>query len=143
VRSGKVNWIETLTEDEGMRKVIVLSFLTTGMLAAQEAKVTPLLSKDLPDISGKEGTMLMVDYPPGGSGSAHRHNADVFVYVLEGTMEMQVQGGAPVTIGPGQTFYEGPTDIHLVSRNASKTRPARFVVFFVKNKGAPVTTPVK
>ena len=126
-----------------MKKVLLLLCLMTGTLAAQEGKVTPLISKDLPDIPGKEGSMITVDYPPGGSSVMHRHNADVFVYMLEGSMVMQVKGGKQMTLGPGQTFYEGPDDIHLVSRNASKTAPAKFVVFFVKDKGAPSLVPVK
>lgn len=111
--------------------------------SAQTTKVTPLFSHDLPDLAGKEGLMLTVEYPPGGADPIHRHNANVFVYVLEGSIVMQVKGGAPVTLDPGQTFYEGPNDIHLVGRNASKTKPAKFLVFFVKDKGAPPLVPVQ
>jgi quercetin dioxygenase-like cupin family protein len=111
--------------------------------AAQEAKVTPLMTQDLAGIGGKEGTMAMVEYAPGGSDPAHRHNAYVFVYVLEGAVVMQVKGGKEVTLGPGQTFYEAPEDVHTVSRNASTTKPAKFLVFFVKQKGAPLTVPAK
>ena len=110
---------------------------------AQEAKVTPLMSKDLPDFPGKEGLMITVEYPPGSSDPIHRHNADAFVYVLEGSIIMQVKGGEPVTLTPGQTFYEGPNDIHVVGRNASNTKPAKFIVFLVKDKNAPVLIPVK
>jgi len=99
--------------------------------------------KDLPDFSGKEGLMITVVYPPGASDPIHRHNADAFVYVLEGSIVMQVKGGKEVTLTPGQTFYEGPDDIHVVGRNASTTKPARFVVFLVKNKNTPVLIPVK
>ena len=102
-----------------------------------------LLTQDLPDIQGKEVLMLTVEYPPGGSSKAHRHNADVFVYVLEGSIIMQVDGQQPVTLTPGQTFYENPNDIHRTSANASKTAPAKFLVFIVKDKGKPVTTPVE
>ena len=102
-----------------------------------------LLTQDLPDIQGKEVLMLTVEYPPGGSSKAHRHNADVFVYVLEGSIIMQVDGQQPVTLTPGQTFYENPNDIHRTSANASKTVPAKFLVFIVKDKGKPVTTPVE
>jgi quercetin dioxygenase-like cupin family protein len=126
-----------------VKRVWILLCLMTGTLAAQEGKVTPLISKDLPDIPGKQGSMIVVNYPPGGSSAMHRHNADVFVYILEGSMVMQVKGAKEVTLGPGQTFYEGPGDIHLVSRNASKTAPAKFVVFFVKDKGAPLLVPAK
>ena len=101
------------------------------------------MSKDLPDFSGKEGLMITVVYPPGASDPIHRHNADAFVYVLEGSIVMQVKGGKEVTLTPGQTFYEGPDDIHVVGRNASTTKPARFVVFLVKNKNTPVLIPVK
>jgi quercetin dioxygenase-like cupin family protein len=114
-----------------------------GLASAQSAKVTPLLSKDLTGIAGKEGTMMTVEYAPGASGQVHRHNAHVFVYVLEGSIVMQVEGGKQVTLTPGQTFYENPQDIHTVGRNASATQPAKFLVMMVKDKGAPVTVPVK
>jgi quercetin dioxygenase-like cupin family protein len=107
-----------------------------------DAQVSELMSKDLPDFPGKEGLMITVVYPPGASDPIHRHNAHAFVYVLEGSIIMQVKGGKEVTLTPGQTFYEGPTDIHTVGRNASQTKPAKFVVFLVKEKGAPVLTPV-
>ena len=121
---------------------ILLSF--TASVAAQEPpKVTTLMSRDLTDIPGKEGTMLIVEYAPGGADPIHRHDAHAFVYVLEGSVVMQVKGAEPVTLHPGQTFYEGPNDVHLVGRNASKTEPAKFLVVFVKNKGAPILTPVE
>ena len=122
--------------------MLVLSFLFAGTLMAQDAEVKPLLSKDLPEFAGKEGLMITVTYPPGASDPIHRHNAHAFVYVLEGSIVMQVKGGKEVTLGPGQTFYEGPNDIHTVGRNASRTKPAKFVVFLVKDKGAPVVIPV-
>jgi quercetin dioxygenase-like cupin family protein len=122
---------------------LVLVCLVTGTLMAQDAKVTPLMSKDLTDIPSKEGLMITVEYPPGGSDPVHRHNAHAFVYVLEGSVVMQVKGGKEVTLTPGQTFYEGPDDVHVVGRNASNTKPAKFVVFLVKEKGAPVLVPVK
>jgi len=109
----------------------------------KEAKVTPLFSKDLTDLPAKEGLMLMIEYPPGSSDPIHRHNAHGFIYVLEGSIVMQVRGGKEVTLTPGQTFYEGPEDVHVVGRNASQTKPAKFVVFFVKDKGAPVLVPTK
>jgi quercetin dioxygenase-like cupin family protein len=112
-----------------------------GPKEAPEAKVTPLFSKDLPDVPGKEGLMITVEYPPGASDPVHRHNADAFVYVLEGSIVMQVRGGMEVTLTPGQTFYEGPDDVHVVGRNGSQTKPAKFVVFLVKEKGAPVLIP--
>ena len=109
--------------------------------APAEAQVTPLFSKDLANFAGKEGLMITVVYPPGSSDPIHRHNAHAFVYVLEGSIVMQVKGGREVTLTPGQTFYEGPTDVHIVGRNASQTIPAKFVVFLVKDKGAPVVVP--
>src|SRR6266478_4717977 len=109
----------------------------------KEAKLTELFSKDLTDLPGKEGLMLMIEYPPGSSDPIHRHNAHGFIYVLEGSIVMQVRGGKEVTLTPGQTFYEGPEDVHVVGRNASQTKPAKFVVFFVKDKGAPVLVPTK
>ena len=121
--------------------VLVLACLMPGTLLAQEAQVTPLMSKDLPDFPGKEGLMITVVYPPGSSDPIHRHNAHAFVYVLEGSIVMQVKGGKETILTPGQTFYEGPADIHVIGRNASKTEPAKFVVFLVKDKGAPVQLP--
>jgi quercetin dioxygenase-like cupin family protein len=118
-------------------------FLIAGALGAQEAQVTPLMSKDLPECPGKEGLMITVVYPPGASDAIHRHNAHAFVYVLEGTIVMQVKGGKEITLTPGQSFYEGPNDIHVVGRNASTTKPAKFLVLLVKNKDAPVLIPVK
>jgi len=121
--------------------ILALACLMPGALIAQEAQVTPLMSKDLPDFPGKEGLMITVVYPPGSSDPIHRHNADAFVYVLEGSIVMQVKGGKETTVTPGQTFYEGPDDVHVIGRNASKTKPAKFVVFLVKEKGAPVQLP--
>ncbi len=122
---------------------LMLVCLITGTLMAQEAKVTQLLSKDLTNLPNKEGLMITVEYPPGGSDPIHRHNAHAFLYVLEGSIVMQVKGGKEVTLTPGQCFYEGPDDVHVVGRNASTTKPAKFVVFLVKDKGAPVLVPVK
>jgi quercetin dioxygenase-like cupin family protein len=125
-----------------LASALLLSF--AGSVAAQEsAKVTSLMSRDLSDIPGKEGDMLIVEYPPGAVDPVHRHNANAFIYVLEGSVVMQVKGGEPVTLQSGQTFYEGPNDIHVVGRNASKTEPAKLLVVFVKNKGAPILTPVE
>jgi quercetin dioxygenase-like cupin family protein len=129
---------------------VVMVWLLSGAQAAQvqqeahaapEGKVTQLMSKTLPEFPGKEGVMITVEYPPGGSDAIHRHNADVFVYVLEGSIVMRLRGGEETTLTPGQTFYEGPDDVHVVSRNASATGPAKFVVFFVKDVGAPVLVP--
>jgi len=121
----------------------VLVCLITGTLMAQEGRVTQLLSKDLTDLPNKEGLMITVEYPPGGSDPIHRHNAHVFVYVLEGSVVMQVKGGKEITLTPGQSFYEGPDDVHVISRNASNGKPAKFVVFIVKDKGAPIVVPAK
>jgi quercetin dioxygenase-like cupin family protein len=117
--------------------------LISGTLMAQQANVTSLMSKVMTDISGKEGLLITVEYPPGGSDPIHRHNAHAFLYVLEGSIVMQVKGGEEVTLTPGQTFYEGPNDVHIVGRNASNTKPAKFLVFLVKDNGAPVLVPVK
>ena len=111
--------------------------------AAPHAQVTEKMAKDLLDLPGKEGLVLTVTYPPGSADSIHRHNAHAFVYVLEGTIVMQLRGGRPVTLRPGQTFYEGPEDVHIVGRNASTTKPARFVVLLVKNKGVPPLVPAE
>jgi quercetin dioxygenase-like cupin family protein len=110
---------------------------------AQNTKVTPLITKDLAGLAGKEAVMLTVEYAPGATSGKHRHNAHTFVYVLEGSIVMQVEGGKETTLGPGQTFYESPDDVHSVSKNASDSQPAKFLVFFVKDKGAPASTPVK
>jgi quercetin dioxygenase-like cupin family protein len=123
--------------------LVVLLSLITGTLMAQEAKVTSLMSKDLKDFPGKEGLMIAVEYPPGATDPIHRHNAHAFVYVLEGSIVMQLKGGKEVTLTSGQTFYEGPDDVHIVGRSADKTKPAKFVVFLIKDKGAPVLVPVK
>ncbi len=123
--------------------MVVLLCLIASPLMAQEPKVTPLMSKDMMDFPGKEGLVITVEYAPGGSDPIHRHNAHAFVYVLEGSVVMQLKGGKEVTLTPGQSFYEGPDDVHVVGRNASNTKPAKFVVFLVKDKGAPVLVPVK
>ena len=127
-----------------MHKMLVLLFLLLSLLvcsnaAAQVARETPLMSKALPDVPGKEGLIERVVLAPGEIGRAHRHNADVFVYVLAGTIITQVKDGKPQTLHAGQVFYESPTDIHLGSRNASTKEPATLLVFYVKEIGAPVT----
>jgi quercetin dioxygenase-like cupin family protein len=106
------------------------------------SSVTELMTRDLIGVPGKEVLMITVTYLPGGASLPHRHDAQVFVYVLEGEMIMQVKGGAPATLGPGQSFYEGPTDIHQVSANASPTLPAKILVFMVKDKGRPASRAV-
>jgi quercetin dioxygenase-like cupin family protein len=131
--------------------MLVVLFLLPGAIMAQQpatnqapqAEVTSLTSKDLPEFPGKEVLMITVDYPPGSVDPIHRHNAHAFIYVLEGSIIMQVKGGKEVTLTPGQTFYEGPNDIHVVGKNASSTKPAKFVVFFIKDKGAPVLVPAQ
>ena len=121
----------------------LLLCLMTGSAMAQQAKVTALISKDLPESPGREVLMITVEHAPGGSSPVHRHNAHAIVYVLEGSVVMQVKGGQQVTLTPGQTFYEGPDDIHVVDRNASNTKPAKFLVFIIKDKGAPVLVPAE
>ena len=123
--------------------VSLLSITVEPKEAPKEANVTTLLSKELVDLPSKEGVMITVEYPPGSSDPIHRHNAHAFVYVLEGSIVMQVRGAKEVTLTPGQSFYEGPNDVHVVGRNASQTKPAKFVVFFVKDKGAPILVPAK
>ena len=118
-----------------------LASVAAAQPAAPAAKVTPLLTKPLAGIDGKEGVMLTVEYPPGVASASHRHNANTFVYVLEGSVVMQVKGGQEVTLTAGQTFYESPSDIHSVSRNASDSKPAKILVMFVKDAGAPATAP--
>src|SRR2546426_8323659 len=122
---------------------LVLLSLLTGTAMAQSAKVTSLMSKDLPESPGKEALMILVEYPPGSSDPIHRHNAHALVYIMEGSVVMQLKGGQQVTLKPGQTFYEGPSDVHVVGRNASKTKPAKFVVVLIKDKGAPVVVPAE
>ena len=122
--------------------VLTLS-LAGGTLVAQNIPVVSLVSKDLAGDPARELSMITVQYQPGESSPAHTHRAQALLYVLEGSIVMQVKGKPSVTLTPGQTFYEGPADVHLVSRNASLTAPAKYVVFLVKDKGAPILTPVK
>jgi quercetin dioxygenase-like cupin family protein len=123
--------------------IVPLAIGQVSIALAQQTKVTPLMAQPLPGFSGpeKEGALAIVEYPPGTSSMAHRHNAHVFVYVLEGSVVMQVKGGQEVTLKAGETFYEKPDDIHVVSKNASATAPAKILTFFVKDKGAPTTVP--
>ena len=123
--------------------LVLLCLVIPRVLMAQQAVVTSLMSKDLPEQPGKEAVMIMVEYPPRGSDPVHRHDAHAFVYVLEGSVVMQLKGGKETTLTPGQTFYEGPDDVHVVGRNASTTKPAKFVVLLIKNKGAPLFTEAK
>lgn len=130
-------------------KISAAAFLA-GMLClagvganAQEPKVTPVMMKNLTDIAGKQLVVLTVEYAPGGADAPHRHNADALVYVLQGSVIEQVKGGKPDTLTAGQTFYEGPNDIHIVGRNASTTEPAKLVAILVKKQGAPAVVPVK
>ncbi|MGB6007411.1 cupin domain-containing protein [Castellaniella sp.] len=126
---------------------LALALLLVGGAAqahgAPEAKVTQVLSKALADCPGKEVTIITVDYPPGSADPVHRHDAHGFIYVLEGSIVMGVKGGKTVTLKPGDTFYEGPNDIHTVGRNASDTKPAKFLVMLVKNQGAPILIPAQ
>jgi quercetin dioxygenase-like cupin family protein len=122
---------------------LVLLCLISGTAMAQEPKVTSLMSKDLTENPGREVLMITVEHAPGGSNAIHRHNAHAFVYVLEGSVVMQLKGGQQVTLTPGQTFYESPDDVHLVDRNASSTNPAKFLVVLIKNKGAPALVPAE
>jgi quercetin dioxygenase-like cupin family protein len=128
-----------------MSALVCLSLMTAeGAASADESTkaAPPLMTRDLAGIPGKEAIVLTVEYGPGESSRPHRHDANVFVYVLEGTITMQVKGGPAVTLHPGQTYYESPSDIHTVSQNASKTAPAKILVFIVKDKGSPITRAV-
>jgi quercetin dioxygenase-like cupin family protein len=132
-----------------MKALIVTAIIVSmnfGLCVAAEnappAKVTPVMTRDLEGIAGKEMLVLVVEYPPGGVSQPHRHNASVFVYVLEGSVTMQVEGSAPVTLKPGDNFFEAPGDVHVTSANASSSAPAKFLVYMVKDKGAPASTPV-
>ncbi|MBR1155732.1 cupin domain-containing protein [Bradyrhizobium sp. JYMT SZCCT0428] len=122
---------------------LVLLGLMTGPAVAEGPKVVPLMSKDLPESPGKEILMITVEHPPGGSTPVHRHNAHAFGYVLEGSIVMQLKGGQPVTLTAGQSFYEGPDDVHVVDRNASSTQPAKFLVLLIKDKGAQALVPAQ
>jgi quercetin dioxygenase-like cupin family protein len=123
--------------------IVPLAICQAPAALAQQTKVTPLMAQPLPGFAGpeKEGSVALVEFPPGASSAAHRHNAHVFVYVFEGSLVMQVKGGQQVTLKAGDTFYEKPDDIHVVSKNASATAPAKILTFFVKDKGAPATVP--
>ena len=131
--------------------LIFSTLITTSTLMAQKAvtppmaqeTITNLMSKDLAGFPGKEVLMYTVDFPPGFSSPVHRHNAQVFVYVLEGSVVMQVRGGKELRLRPGQSFYESPNDIHIVSRNASRTKSARFLVLLIHKKGDPLVIPAK
>jgi quercetin dioxygenase-like cupin family protein len=128
----------------GMALVLALGSLPiSSVRAADSAAVTPLMLKELTDIPGKEMLMITVDYPPGAVDPVHRHDAHAFIYVLQGSIVMQVRGGKEVTLGPGQSFYEGPNDVHTVGRNASTTEPAKFIVVLLKRKGVDVVLPAE
>ena len=131
--------------ERSIRRNVVLALfgLIAGTSMTQAAEVTQLMTKDLPESPSKEVLMITVEKPPGGSDPIHRHNAHGFIYVLEGSIVMQVEGGKEVTLTPGQTFYESPSDIHVVGRNASNTKAVKFLVVLIKDKGAPVLVPVK
>lgn len=129
-----------------MKKIILpllVMLCSLNAFAANDTEVKPLLTKEFADIPGKEGVVLTVTYAPGAKGSVHRHNAHTFVYVLEGSVIMQLKGKEPLTLKVGDTFYENPDDIHVVGKNASATEPAKFLVFFVKNKNTDLVIPVK
>lgn len=134
-----------------VKKLLLLTLFATGTAMGQQtpaptpprAVVTKLMTKALTEYPGKELMMITVKYPPGSVDPVHRHDAYVLVYVLEGSIVMGLNGGKTVTLTPGQTFYEGPNDIHTVGRNASSTKPAKFLVVLLKNKNEPVLIPVK
>jgi quercetin dioxygenase-like cupin family protein len=134
IRPGAVRYARSIL-------AFVLLCATSGTALAQDVVVSELIAKSLPDFPGKQGLLITVDYAPGAADPVHRHDAHGFIYVLEGSVVMQVKGGPEVTLTPGQTFYENPTDVHVVGRNASQTRPARLLVFLLKPDGAPVLVP--
>ena len=128
----------------GLMLFVVLTPFTTSFAdTAAEPVVTPVMLKDLADTAGKEMLMLTVIYPPGAVEHIHRHDAHAFVYVLEGSIVMQLRGAEPVTVKAGEGFYEGPNDVHIVGRNPSDSKPAKFVVFLVKKQGVPALLPAK
>ena len=124
-------------------RACLAALLMLVAVPGEAADVKELFAIDLADYPSKEGRMIEVSHPPGAQDVAHRHDAHAFVYVLEGQIVMQLKGKPAVTLKAGQTFYEGPTDVHVVGRNASNTEPARFIVVLLKGKGAPIVTPVK
>ena len=132
-----------------MKKIILSIAIAVCVIAAQFAPAAPppdvkeMMSKPFPDIPDKEGLRLTVSYPPGGADEIHRHNAHAFVYVIEGSVVMQLRDVKPVTLKAGETFYEGPNEVHIVGRNASDSKPAKFVVFLVKKQGVPAFIPTK
>ncbi|HEY2683208.1 MAG TPA: cupin domain-containing protein [Steroidobacteraceae bacterium] len=131
-----------MTRTQCIAAVLLSQMLLSGAsIADSSATVKQLMQKDLVSDPSKEAVMVTVEYGPGGASLPHRHDAQVFVYVLEGNLTMQVKGSAPVSLHPGDTFYEGPEDIHLVSANSSKTAPAKILVFIVKTKGAAASRP--
>ena len=132
-----------MTKPHLYSRACLAALLMLAAVPAETAEVKELFAIDLADYPGKEGRVIEVSYPPGAQDVVHRHDADAFVYVLEGQIVMQLKGQPAVTLKAGQTFYEGPTDVHVVGRNVSNTEPARFVVVLLKSKGAPVLTPVK
>jgi quercetin dioxygenase-like cupin family protein len=125
---------------KGLAAALAITGALTGKAYAEapDAIVTPVMTKTLADYPGKEAMMITVVYPPGSQDPVHRHNAHGFIYVLEGSIVMAVKGGKEVTLTPGQAFYEGPDDVHTVGRNASQTKPAKFLVLLLKDKGSPV-----
>ena len=140
--AGPISIVGHIRRMFGLFKVfLLLSCAIVSASAAEPGRVTELMTKALANVPGKEVTMITVDYPPGGVDAVHRHNASVFVYMLEGSMVMQIKGDKEVILHPGQTFYEAPDAVHLISRNASDTKPAKFLVLFVKDKGAPILVP--
>ena len=124
-------------------RACLAALLMFAAVPGDAADVKELFAIDLADYPSKEGRTIEVSYPPGAQDVVHRHDAHAFVYVLEGQIVMQLKGKPAVTLKAGQTFYEGPNDVHVVGRNASNTEPARFVVVLLKGKGAPILTPVK
>ena len=124
--------------------LFTLCLAVAGPLAfAGSGRVDPIMVKQLADVPGKEAMMITVTYEPGGADEIHRHDAHVFVYVLEGSIVMQVKGQPAVTLNAGQSFYEAPDDIHVVGKNASSSERAKFLVMLIKKTNASPVIPVK
>jgi quercetin dioxygenase-like cupin family protein len=138
-RPGRISMRRECLLGIALSLTVILGSAAYAETPSAAAAVKQLMIKDLIGVASKEVLMSTVTYPPGGSSAPHRHDAQVFVYVLQGELIMQVQGGPKITLKPGETFYESPTDVHSVSANASQSAPATFLVFIVKDKANPTT----
>lgn len=119
--------------------------LAAPAFAQEQLKRVQLTSQDLPKMDGDNliVTIQQLEYVPGGTSDAHRHNGCTFVYVLEGALVARIDDGPEKIYRPGEMFYEPPLHLHAVSKNASQTEPAKFLVFRVIEKGKPATVPAQ